>query len=101
MAKTAKPQPAAAPAAEVQPQPQAKQVGPWVTSSRHPERGVHQIDPRDFDPRRHTKVPAPVGLEAAVGPDAGDGAPEPSVQEAAEQAAAAAATQPAAEPAEG
>jgi hypothetical protein len=107
MAKKAKPKAnAEAQASAPEPQAPAVQPGPWVTCARHPERGVHQIDARDFDPRRHARVAAPLGREDETGPTAGDGAPEVSVQEAAERAAVALAAQPetnndSSEPAEG
>lgn len=66
---------------------------PWVTDSRRPELGVHQIPDCNFDPRRHTRKAAPKGREKEVAPVAGTGAPEISIQEH-EEAAAQAETPP-------
>lgn len=57
----------------------------WVTSTRYPERGVHEIADCDFDPRRHTRKPAPAGAVSTIAPQ-GDGRPQVSKQEAAEEA---------------
>jgi hypothetical protein len=60
---------------------------PWVTDSRRPALGVHQIPDCDFDPRRHTRAKPPKGREKEAAPVAGTGAPEISIQEHEEAAA--------------
>lgn len=59
----------------------------WVTSKRHPKRGVHRIADNDFDPQRHTRAEAPPNADALPEVEQGDGSPDISTQEAAEEAA--------------